>query len=94
MRFEYQTIWRSDNFRPFEYQTSPAFRSPLYSNHHPSQARNVQYVDTAEEEWGRFQKEIGDELNVAQDILVEDRNEATIDRQIEEIDEQMRAWSR
>ena len=58
------------------------------------QARNVQYVDTAEEEWSRFQKEIGDELNVAQDILVEDRNEATIDRQIEEIDEQMRAWTR
>jgi len=31
---------------------------------------------------------------VAQDILVEDRNEATIDRQIEEIDDQMRAWHR
>ena len=28
--FEYQTIRGSDNFRPFKYQTSPVFRSPLY----------------------------------------------------------------
>ena len=35
-----------------------------------------------------------EEISVAQDILVEDRIEATNDRQIEEIDEQMRAWSR
>ena len=58
------------------------------------QARNVQYVDTAEEEWAKFQKEMVEEMSVAQDILVEDRIEATNDRQIEEIDEQMRAWSR
>ena len=58
------------------------------------QARNVQYVDTAEEEWSKFQKEIVEEMTVAQDILVEDRIEATNDRQIEEIDEQIRAWSR
>jgi hypothetical protein len=42
----------------------------------------------------RFQKEMVDEMSAAQDILVEDRMEATIDRQIEEIDEQMRAWNR
>jgi hypothetical protein len=35
-----------------------------------------------------------EEMSVAQDILVEDRIEATNDRQIEEIDEQMRAWNR
>lgn len=51
-------------------------------------------MDAAEEEWDRFRKEIVDEINTAQDILVEDRNEATIDRQIEEIDDQMRAWHR
>ena len=27
MTFEYRTIWPSDNFRPFEYQTSPVCRS-------------------------------------------------------------------
>ena len=40
------------------------------TSRHFFQARHVQYVDTAEEEWERFQKEIGDEMNVAQDILV------------------------
>ena len=33
-------------------------------------------------------------MSTAQSILVEDREEATADRQIEEIDEQMEAWSR
>ena len=51
-------------------------------------------MDTAEEEWAKFQKEMVEEMSVAQDILVEDRIKATNDRQIEEIDEQMRAWSR
>ena len=31
---------------------------------------------------------------LAQDILVEDRNEATTDRQLEDIDEQIEAWKR
>lgn len=57
-------------------------------------ARNVPYVDAEEEEWAKFQKEIGEELQTAQVILVEDREEANADRQIEEIDEQMAAWSR
>ena len=32
MPFEYQTICKPDNFRPFEYQTSPVFRWLLYLN--------------------------------------------------------------
>ena len=44
------------------------------TSRHVFQARHVQYVDTAEEEWERFQKEIGDEMNVAQDILVQALN--------------------
>ena len=51
-------------------------------------------MNTAEVEWEKFQKEISEEVSSAQDILVEDRIEATIDRQIEEIDEQMQAWNR
>ena len=53
-----------------------------------AKARNVQYVDHNEEEWEKFQKEISDEVATAQEILVEDRNEATTDRQLEDIDEQ------
>ena len=51
-------------------------------------------VDRNEEEWEKFQKEIGDEVATAQEILVEDRNEATADRQLEDIDEQIEAWKR
>merc|ERR1712226_474016 len=50
-----------------------------------AKARGVAYVDKEEEEW---------EACVAQNILVEDRTEATVDRQIEEIDEQIEAWQR
>lgn len=59
-----------------------------------AKARHVPYVNVEEEEWERFQKEIGEEMSTAQSILVEDREEATADRQIEEIDEQMEAWRR
>ena len=59
-----------------------------------AKARNVQYVDQNEEEWNKFQKEIASEMVTAQDILVEDRNEATADRQLEDMDEQMEAWKR
>ena len=31
MAFKYFTIWHPASFRPFEYQTSLVFRSPLYS---------------------------------------------------------------
>ena len=59
-----------------------------------AKARGVAYVDKEEEEWEAFQKEIEAEASVAQNILVEDRTEATVDRQIEEIDEQIEAWQR
>ena len=59
-----------------------------------AKARQVQYVNVEEEEWQKFQKEIAEEEVNAQEILTEDRNEATTDRQIEEIDEQIEAWKR
>merc|ERR1712126_383423 len=59
-----------------------------------AKARGVAYVDKEEEEWEAFQKEIEAGETVAQNILVEDRTEATADRQIEEIDEQIEAWQR
>ena len=58
------------------------------------QARKIEYKDPAEEEWALFQKEIVQELDTAQEIVTEDRQEATTGRQLEEIDDQMRAWSR
>ena len=48
-------------------------------------ARNVPYVNVEEEEWEKFQKEIGEEMSTAQTILVEDREEVSC--------EILRKWS-
>ena len=65
-----------------------------YLKNYLLQARNIEYKDPAEEEWDRFQKEISHELDTAHEIVAEEQEEATVGRQLEEIDEQMQAWSR
>lgn len=57
-------------------------------------ARNLEYKDPVQEEWDRFQKEIRDAATVSNDIIAEDQEESTAERQIVEIDEQMRNWDR
>lgn len=59
-----------------------------------AKARHVEYKDPIEEEWDRFQKEIKEEVTVSSQIIEEDHEEATAERQIEEIDEQLRHWNR
>lgn len=59
-----------------------------------AKARNVEYKDPIEEEWEKFQKEIKEENTLSAQIIAEDQEEATAERQIHEIDEQMRNWSR
>ncbi|XP_069686735.1 zinc finger protein 830 [Periplaneta americana] len=59
-----------------------------------AKARNVEYKDPIEEEWEKFQKEMKEENTVSAQIIAEDQEEATAERQIDEIDEQMRNWSR
>lgn len=59
-----------------------------------AKARNVEYKDPIEEEWEKFQKEMKEETTVSAQIIAEDQEEATAERQIDEIDEQMRNWSR
>jgi zinc finger protein 830 len=54
----------------------------------------VEYKDPVEEEWEKFQKEMKEETTVSAQIIAEDQEEATAERQIDEIDEQMRNWSR
>ena len=46
MAFKYLTIQQSDNFQPFEYQTSQVFRSPLYVLHKVG----IQTPDTGNQE--------------------------------------------
>ena len=47
-----------------------------------------------EAEWEAFQKEIAVEVAASTQMTAEEQLEETTDRQLEEIDEQMRAWSR
>lgn len=47
-----------------------------------------------EEEWEKFQKAIREADNISAAIIAEDQEEATNERQLDEIDEQMKNWSR
>ncbi len=59
-----------------------------------AKARNLEYKDPVEEEWDRFQKEIKAASTLSNAIIADDQEEATTERQIDEIDEQIRNWSR
>jgi len=59
-----------------------------------AKVRGVEYKDADEAEWAAFQKEIAVEVAASADLTAVDQMEETVDRQLEEIDEQMRAWSR
>ncbi|XP_049870443.1 zinc finger protein 830 [Pectinophora gossypiella] len=59
-----------------------------------AKVRNIEYKDPVEEEWEKFQKEIKEEATTSAEIIAGEQEEATAERQIEEIDEQMRIWSR
>jgi len=59
-----------------------------------AKARHIDYKDPIEEEWERFQKAIRDADNESAAIIAEDQEEATNERQIDEIDEQLKNWSR
>ncbi|KAL0132075.1 hypothetical protein PUN28_000090 [Cardiocondyla obscurior] len=56
--------------------------------------RNVEYKDPVEEEWEKFQKEIKEETAQSAQIIADDQEEATTERQLDEIEEQLRHWSR
>lgn len=56
--------------------------------------RNIEYKDPVEEEWERFQKEMKEEASASAEIIAGEQEEATAKRQLDEIDEQIRNWSR
>ncbi|XP_077563017.1 zinc finger protein 830 [Haemaphysalis longicornis] len=59
-----------------------------------AKARNVEYKDPIEEEWEKFRKEIAEETSVSEAIMAEDIEESKVERDIEEIDEQIHNWQR
>ncbi|CAH0407423.1 unnamed protein product [Chilo suppressalis] len=59
-----------------------------------AKVRNIEYKDPVEEEWEKFQKEIKEEASASAEIIAGEQEEATVERQIDEIDEQIRNWSK
>jgi len=59
-----------------------------------AKARGIEYKNPEDEEWEAFKKEIAVEVAVSQDLQAEGELEETTERQLEEIEEQMQAWSR
>ena len=59
-----------------------------------AKARNQEYKDPKEEEWEKFLKEIREADNKSAAIIAEDQEEATNERQIDDIEEQMKKLSR
>lgn len=59
-----------------------------------AKARNLDYKDPNELEWEKFQQEIKEASDFSNAIIAEEQEEATAERQIDEIHEQMRNWSR
>lgn len=56
--------------------------------------RNQEYRDPNEMEWEKFQKEIKEAEAESANIINEDYEDEIVERQIEEIDVQMRNWSK
>lgn len=59
-----------------------------------AKARHLDYKDPTELEWEKFQQAIKEASDFSNAIIAEEQEEATAERQIDEIHEQMRNWSR
>lgn len=58
------------------------------------QIRNEEYVSSIDEEFMKFQKEMKEENLLSEQIMADNEDEATYGRQVEEIDEQIKHWSK
>jgi len=59
-----------------------------------AKARGIEYKNPEDAEWEAFKKEIAIEVNASVELAAEEQLSETSGRQLEEIDDQMRAWSR
>lgn len=56
--------------------------------------RNAEYKDPQADEWERFQREIREASSVSVAIIAGEQMEAAFDRDLDEINDQMKHWSR
>lgn len=59
-----------------------------------AKARHIEYKDPVEAEWDKFKKEIKEAEVESLTIIHEEQEESTAERQIDEIDAQIKNWSR
>ncbi|XP_033734605.1 zinc finger protein 830-like isoform X2 [Pecten maximus] len=58
-----------------------------------AKVRNVEYKDKMEEEWEMFQRAMKEENHVSEAIMDEEDEQANVDRNIDEIDDQINRWN-
>ncbi|XP_064644294.1 zinc finger protein 830-like isoform X2 [Lineus longissimus] len=58
-----------------------------------AKVRKVEYKDKMDEEWALFQKSMKTENTVSEAIMEEDDEQKTVERNIDEIDEQLHRWT-
>jgi len=59
-----------------------------------AKVREVEYKDKMEEEWALFQKTVKEEAKISEAIVEEEDDNAVIERNLDEVDEQMHHWSK
>ncbi|CAG2116283.1 unnamed protein product [Medioppia subpectinata] len=59
-----------------------------------AKARKVVFKNPMDEQWEQFQKVIAEENNASENIIVEDIEELQVDRNLEEIEEQIANWQK
>ncbi|WAR18691.1 ZN830-like protein [Mya arenaria] len=57
-----------------------------------AKVRKIEYVDKMEEEWELFQRSMKEETHVSEAIIEEEDEQVNVDRNIDEIDEQIQCW--
>ncbi|PVD26420.1 hypothetical protein C0Q70_14096 [Pomacea canaliculata] len=57
-----------------------------------AKVRQVEYKDKMDEEWELFQRSMKEESHVSEAIMEEDNEQATVERNLDEIDDQIQRW--
>ncbi|KAK7441700.1 hypothetical protein BaRGS_00040563 [Batillaria attramentaria] len=57
-----------------------------------AKVRKVEYKDKMEEEWELFQRSMKEETHVSEAIIEEEDEQVNVERNLDEIDDQMQRW--
>lgn len=92
---EGQVLTNEDNESPISSDTLNApEKSVLPEQFFDAPPSSKAKQDALDEEWEKFQREIKEETMASNEIIAGEHNDATVDRHLIEIDEQMYHWSK